>query len=128
MRGPIPAGEQNDKSYFCGGNKDEPKKNWDKSALYFSLPEGMKAIGDSIYEGIPEKVTCIRKGQLKETQEFLNHALACQETYLERLAVYEVLRLKFRHNRDKMTQHKMCTEAVSVIVQYNMKYHPLFEV
>lgn len=128
MRGPIPAGKMNDKTFFCGGTKKEPEETWDQSSLYFQLPEGKKAIGDSIYEGIPGKVRCVRRGQSKKTRGFLNRALARQESYHERLAVYQTLSTKFRHNVNKMVQHKMCAEAVNVIVHYDMKYHPLFEI
>ena len=127
MRGPIAAGEQNDRTLFCGGTKKEPEDEWDQSSLYFKLPAGKKAVGDSIYEGIPEKVTCVRNGQSKEVKEFLNRALARQENYHERLATYKVLSCTFRHNKDKMSQHKMCAESVAVIVQYDLKYHPLFQ-
>ena len=112
---------------FCGGSKGQGKGKWDKSALYFKLKEGHKTIGDSIYEGIPDKVTVVRRGQSKQVKGFLNRALARQESYHTRLQNFQVLRQVFRHNKDKMKQHKMCTEAVCVIVQFDMKYHPLFE-
>lgn len=127
MRGPFAAGEKNDKTVFCGGTKKEPKDKWDQEALYFKLPEGKKAIGDSIYEGIPEKVTCVRDGQSPIVKDFLNRALARQENYHDRLWAYGVLKQQFRHNVNKMAQHKMCAEAVNVIVQYDLKYHPLFD-
>ena len=52
MRGPIPAGEQNDLTMFCGGKQEDGEENWEKSALYFKLKDGQKMIGDQIYEGI----------------------------------------------------------------------------
>lgn len=113
---------------FCGGTKKLPKENSNKSLLYFKLPQGKKVVGDSIYEGIPEKVTCVRNGQSAAVKEFLNRALARHENYNGRCAVYKVLSSTFRHNKNKMELHKMCTEAVSVINQYDLKYHPLFEV
>ena len=128
MKGPIPAGETDDRTFFCGGTQKIPKKQWDKTALYSQLPKGKKAVGDAIYEGIPEKVTCVRNGQSPQVKEFLNRALARQENFHERLALYKVLSSKFRHNVNKMSQHKMAAEAVAVIVQLDLKYHPLFEV
>mmetsp|Transcript_11181 Transcript_11181/g.18454 ORF Transcript_11181/g.18454 Transcript_11181/m.18454 type:complete len:139 (-) Transcript_11181:34-450(-) len=44
---------------------------------------------------------------------------------------YEILRARFRHGRsteDKMNLHKMATEMVAVIVQYDLHYRPLSEV
>lgn len=128
MSDPIPAGEKDDRTMFCGGTKKQPKEEWDKVALYSMLPKGKKAIGDSVYEGIPEKVTVVRKGQSKKVKSFLNRALARQETYHRRLSAFKVLGSGcFRHNKNKMSQHKMCTVAVCVIVQYDLRYHPLFE-
>lgn len=128
MRGPIPAGEKNDRTLFCGGKEEDGKENWDQSSLYFKLKDGQKAIGDSIYEGIPHKVTVKRHGHSKVARNFINRAGARQEIYHARLQAYHVLRQEFRHNKDKMSQHQMCAEAVSVIVQYDLKYHPLPEV
>lgn len=127
MKGPIPAGEMDDRTFFCGGTKKEPKENWDKSSLYFKLPEGKKAIGDSIYEGIPEKVTVVRRGQSKEVKDFLKRALARQESYHSRLHAFQVLGSVFRHNKNKMSQHQMCTEAVCVLVQFDLRYRPLMD-
>ena len=103
------------------------KDKWDKTALYSLMPSGTKAIGDSIFEGIPEKVTCVRDGQSELVKEFLNRALARGENYHQRLWVYSILQQPFRHNVDKLEQHKMGAEAVSVVVQYDLKYRPLYD-
>ena len=126
MNGPIPAGEKDDRTMFCGGTKGQGKDNWDKSSLYSKLQDGKKAIGDQAYEGIPEKLTVVRRGHSKEVKNFLNRALARQENHHARLWAFQVLRQDFRHNKDKMSQHKMCTEAVNVIVQFDLPYHPLY--
>ena len=128
MRGPIPAGEKDDRTLFCGGTKDVTEENWDQSSLYFKLKDGQKAIGDKIYEGIPHKVTVKRRGHPKDVIKFINRVCARQEHYHSRLWAYQVLRQDFRHNKDKMSQHQMCAESVSVIVQYDLKYHPLPQV
>ena len=128
MRGPIPAGEKDDKTLFCGGTKAKGEENWDQSSLYFKLKDGQKAIGDRIYEGIPHKVTVKRHGHPKDVRGFINRACARQEQYHGRLWAYQVLRQDFRHNKDKMAQHQMCTESVVVMVQYDLKFHPLPEV
>lgn len=128
MRGPIPAGKQNDLTMFCGGKQEDGEENWDKSSLYFKLKGKQKVIGDQIYEGVPHKVTVKRRGHSKKVRDFINRVCARQEIYHGRLWAYQVLRQQFRHNKDKMSQHKMCAEAVSVIVQFDLKYHPLPEV
>lgn len=130
MKGPIPAGAKHDRTVFCGGTKDEPKSLWDKSALYFQLPKGKKAIGDSAYKGLPDKFTVALDGHSKEVKNFINRAKARQESYFWRLKTYQVLRSTFRHGRstsEKMSLHKTCTEAVVVLVQYDLKYHPVMQ-
>ena len=110
---------------------DDPKDQWNRNALYFRIPDGKKAVGDSAYEGIPEKVTVKRQGHPKDILEFLNRAQNRQETYHSRLENYKILTHRFRHGKssdDKMDLHRMAVEAVAVIVEYDMKYHPLFEV
>ena len=110
---------------------DDTKDQWDKSSLYFRVPDGKKAIGDSAYEGIPEKVTVKRKGHPINVFEFLDRAQNRQETYHSRLENYKILTHRFRHGRsteEKLALHKMAVEAIAVITEYDMKYHPLFEV
>ncbi|KAL7524072.1 hypothetical protein ACHAXR_000422 [Thalassiosira sp. AJA248-18] len=82
MRGPKPAGEIHDRTFFCGGKKGTPKEEWDKRSLYFKLPPGKKAIADSAYKGMPEKVTVALDGQSKEVKNFINHAKARGEVII----------------------------------------------
>jgi len=132
INGPYPAGKYHDKTLFCGAESmDDPKDQWNRNALYFRIPDGKKAVGDSAYEGIPEKVTVKRQGHPKDIVEFLNRAQNRQETYHSRLENYTILIHRFRLGKssdDKMDLHRMAVEAVAVIVEYDMKYHPLFEV
>ena len=114
---------------FRGGKKDDKEK--DTSALYYQYPPGKKSIGDSAYEWMPEKVTVTRDGQSRDLQKWLGRAKNRQETLNSRLKSFRVLGCKFRHGRgtkDTMEFHKMCVEAVCVIVQYDMECgHPLFD-
>ena len=132
INGPYPAGKYHDKALFCGAEEmDDPPDHWDKSALYFQIPDGKKAIGDSAYEGAPSKVTVKREGHPPDVFAFLDRAQNRQESYHSRLENYNILTHRFRHGKntqDKMDLHKMAVEAVAVIVEYDMKYHPLFEV
>lgn len=52
--GPHPA-SKHDMTIFRGGTTKEKKENWEKNSLYFKIPEGKRAIGDSGYAGEPEK-------------------------------------------------------------------------
>ena len=119
-----------DRTVFCGGNKDTAASDRDKSSLFFKIPVDKKAVGDSAYEGMPEKVLVRREGHSKETTDFINAALARQENYHSRLKSYDILRCRFRHGKsteNKMVLHKMATEMVAVIVQYDLRYRPLCE-
>lgn len=130
-RGPFQPGKDHDKTIFCGAdNKDTPKHKWSRSALYFKLPSGKKAIADSAYEGIPEKVTVKRHGQSKEVNDFIDRAQNRQEAYHARLDSFAVLRDRFRHGtstENKMKIHNMCVEAIMVVVQFDLRSRPLWE-
>lgn len=111
-------------------NSDTPKDGWDRSALYFRLPKGKKAIADSAYEGIPEKVTVKRNGQEKEVTEFIDRAQNRQESYHARLDSYAILRHRFRHEtsiQNKLDLHNMCGEALMVVVHFDLQHRPLWE-
>ncbi|KAL7499474.1 hypothetical protein ACHAWT_007755 [Skeletonema menzelii] len=130
-RGPFPPGKHHDKPIFCGAeNKDTPREDWDRTALYFQLPEGKKAIADSAYEGIPEKVTVKRYGQDREVTEFIDRAQNRQESYHSRLDSYAILRHRFRHGtstENKMDLHNLCVEALMVVVHFDLQHRPLWE-
>ncbi len=98
---------------------------------YFKSPIEKKAIGDSAYVGLPEKVTVKRPGHSQDVFRFLDRAQNRQETYHARLENYNILYHRFHHGKnteEKMKLHKMVVGAVAVIVEYDMKYHPLFRV
>eukprot|EP00984_Skeletonema_dohrnii_P017462 scaffold7958_cov80-Skeletonema_dohrnii-CCMP3373.AAC.3 len=130
-RGPFPPGKCHDKPIFCGAeNKDTPKEHWDRSALYFQLPPGKKAIADSAYEGLPEKVTVKRDGQQKEVIEFIDRAQNRQESYHSRLDSFAILRHRFRHGtstQNKLELHNLCVEALMVVVHFDLQHRPLWE-
>ena len=110
---------------------NDPPETWDRDALLFQIPDGKRAIGDSAYEGLPEKVTVKRPGHSQDVFRFLDRAQNRQEAYHARLENYNILYYRFRHGKnteEKMNLHKMVVGAVAVIVEYDMKYHPLFHV
>ena len=107
----------------------DPPETWERDALLFQIPDGKKAIGDSAYEGLPENVTVKRPGHSQDVFRFLDRAQNRQEAYHARLENYNILYHCFRHGKnteEKMKLHKMIVGAVAVVVEYDMKYHPLF--
>lgn len=134
--GPKPA-STHDVTFFRGGKEESSKKkkneaSWDKNALYFQIPKGKKLIGDSGYEGEPDKVSTSIAEHEGEVKEFFARAKSRQETVNTRLKFFEVIGGRFRHGKgakDKLKLHQMCFDAVSVLVQYDMENgHPLFEI
>ncbi|KAL7474875.1 hypothetical protein ACHAW6_002782, partial [Cyclotella cf. meneghiniana] len=102
-----------------------------QSALLFQIPDEKKAIADSAYQGLPEKVTVKQPGHTANIFRFMDRAQNRQETYHSHLENDNILYHRFRHGKntkDKMNLHKMAVDAVAVIVEYDMKYHPLFQV
>ncbi|KAL7536423.1 hypothetical protein ACHAWF_013824 [Thalassiosira exigua] len=129
IRGPVPAGQMHDGTMFRGGTKQDKEKDMD--ALYYKLPAGKKAIGDSGYDGMPEKVIVTREGHSKELKQFLGRAKNRQESLHTRLKSFRALGCRFRHGKGakrRMELHKACVEAVCVIVQYDMECgNPIFD-
>eukprot|EP00956_Cyclotella_meneghiniana_P031295 scaffold81800_cov30-Cyclotella_meneghiniana.AAC.1 len=80
--GPFPAGLRNDGELFWGGKLSSKKDDWDQSSLYFSIPPGKKAIGDSAYGGTPEKCTIAMDGHNKIALQKMNRVKARQESYI----------------------------------------------
>ena len=89
------------------------------------------AIGDSAYEGLTDVVTVERPGHTQDVFRFLDRAQNRQKVYHGRLENYNILYHHFRHGRsteEKMALHKIAVGAVAVIVEYDMKHHPLLRV
>ena len=123
--GPHPA-SKHDMTIFRGGTKKEKTETWEQNSLYFKIPAGKKAIGDSGYAGEPEKIAISLPGHSVATKKFFARIKSRHETVNSRFKFFNILDHRFRHGREK---HKMCFEAVCVIVQYDMENgHPLFEV
>jgi hypothetical protein len=98
--------------------------NLDKDALYHHMPPGTKAVGDSGYSGLPENVTTSSKAHSEDFSHFITQAKNRQENFHSRLKHFDVMTKWFRHGiskEDKLEQHKMCTEAVCVLVQLDMR-------
>lgn len=121
--GGVPA-SVNDIKKFRGGDKDCESK-WDKSALYYLLPEGVLGIGDSGFQGEPNKVVVARHGHSQELKKFISRAKCRQENLHARLKSFGILSQRFRHN---IKFHKNVVFAVTVLVQYDLDNgHGLWE-
>lgn len=124
-----------DITIFRGGKTDQPKEEWDRNALYFQMEKfgaGKKAIGDSGYNGEPDKVLVYESGQSKDKMEFIKRVKQREETLHTRLKAYNILGNRFRHGKtveSRMEFHDKCCGAVSVMVQYDFDSgRPPFEV
>ena len=130
INGPFPAGAKNDGSIFRGGTKKMKIDEWDKSSLYFKMPPNTRAVADSGYAGV-SKVTTTHQKHSKSLKKFLTRAKQRQESFHTRLKSFHILEDRFRHGtstKNKMDLHKMCVEAVCVIVQYDIENgNPIFE-
>ena len=129
--GPKPAATP-DITMFRGGNVDVSVHERDQTALYFKIPEGKYAVGDSGYQGEPSKIVCVEDGHDDEFKEFISRAKNRQESLHSRIRGFHVLSHCFRHgtsSANRMEYHQTCVHAVCVIVQYDMTHgHPLMEI
>ena len=117
---------------FCGGKTSESKEDWDKSALYFKIPDGKKIVADSAYQAEPSKVITSNREFPKDVQTWLSDLLARGETVHKDLKAWNILYNRFRHNmkscQETMDFHQMVLEAVAVIVQFGYENgHGMFD-
>lgn len=96
IKGPLPAGAQHDITIFRGGRTKHGKSTWDRNSLYFKLPEGKKAVGDSGYGGEPKKVVVSKPQHSPEFRKFLARAKNRQESFHTRLKSFNILGSRFR--------------------------------
>ena len=129
--GPKPAATP-DITMFRGGNVDVSVHERDQTALYFKIPEGKYAVGDSGYRGEPSKIVCVEDGHDDEFKEFISQAKNRQESLHSQICGFHVLSHCFRHgtsSTNRMEYHQTCIHAVCVIDQYDMTHgHPLMEI
>jgi hypothetical protein len=87
--------------------------------------------GDSGYRGELLKISITHDEHSSEVKQFFSRAKSRQETFNTRLKFFHELSGCFRHGmgtEDKLKAHQRCFKAVCVLVQYDIKIHPLFEV
>jgi hypothetical protein len=123
MDGPFPA-SSNDAGIFSGKERGRKKR---KEALIDKIPEGHKAIADNGYKGdFGGKLTKSSSLDSENLRRLKSRAKARQESFNARIKNFGVLHDCFRHGIEK---HKICFEAVCVIVQYQLESGPgLFDV
>ena len=84
----------------------------------------IKGFADSGFVGVSKQLTVTRNAHSKEMKELIARAKARQESFNSRMSKYNVLKSRFRHGKGtekRLEMHKMCTEAVCVIVHYGME-------
>ncbi|KAL7479093.1 hypothetical protein ACHAW6_010175 [Cyclotella cf. meneghiniana] len=110
-------------------NMNKLPETWGRDDLLFQIANGKKAIEDSAFDGLPKKVTVKQPGHTQDVFRFLDMAQNRQEAYHAWFKNYNILYHHFRHGKnteDKMKLHKMAVGAVAVVVENDMKHHPLF--
>lgn len=135
MNGPFKA-SVHDITIFRGGNDKTAAEDWDKGALIFKMErflcKGAKAIGDSGYDGEPDKVLVSKPGQSKELREFIARAKNREETLHSRFKSWNILSNRFRHGHgteERTALHGTVMKAITVITQYDYENgRPPFEV
>lgn len=132
-RGPFPAGDPlvaHDGCFFRGGSLKKPKSEWDKNSLYFQIPDGKKAIGDSLYAGMPDKCTVALNGHNKVTRDLINLAKAREERYHGHTKEFNVLKYRFRHGSsadDMLSKHKLCVDSIHILLHFDLQHRPLMD-
>ena len=105
---------------------------WDRSSLYFNAPDHVKLVGDSGYEGQPDKVTTTSDAHAAETKNLFKRIKSALETCNGRFKNFNVVSHSFCHGtgtEDKLKKVKCSFGACAVLVQYDIENgHSLFEV
>ena len=130
VSGPQPA-SVHDITILRGG-KAGKMNEWDRNALYFHIPDGVKLVGDSGYDGQRDKVTTTMDAHSSTTKALFKRIKSQLESCNGRFKNFKVVRESFRHGQStdgKLKRHKHSFVACVVLVQYDIENgHPLFEV
>jgi hypothetical protein len=111
IRGPFPA-SKNDAGIFSA-------KHSTRKGLMDKIPKGHKAIADNGYKGdFGGKLTKSSSMDSENLRRIKSRAKAQQESFNAQIKKCGVLDHRFRHGIKK---HKICFEAVCVIVQYQLE-------
>jgi hypothetical protein len=140
VAGPQPA-SVHDITILRGGKVKDGKEKWNRQALYWNVPQGVKLVGDSGYSGQQDKVTTTKDAHSKETKQLFARIKSQVETANGRFKNFKILTTGFRHYAGpagiedeqktiaKLSKIKTAFEAVVVLVEYDIENgHPLFVV
>lgn len=98
----------------------------DDGGLKEKTPKGKKGIADQGYRGEKEILCTPNSRDTPALREYKTRARARHETFNGRLKNFASLDNQFRHG---MAKHKICFEAICVIVQYQLENGaPLFDI
>ena len=119
--GPYPAGNTDIIVFRKGGGIKE------------LIPHGTRLIGDRGYAGEPEKISAPNEHDTLRATQFKGRVRSRHETFNGRLNDFNVLDQAYRHSgrqpvvSDIYDDHKQVFESVCILVQYDLKYLPLFQ-
>lgn len=92
------------------------------------IPDGKLAVADKGYRGEPDTCSCPNHLDDEDVAEIKKRIRSRMETFFSRMKSFKVLEDAFRH-KPVMEKHKMCFEAVAVLVQYGIDLgFPLFDI
>lgn len=100
--------------------------------LQTRIPRGKKVVADEGYTGEPWMLSTRNPLDSKLLKDFKRRTKARHESFNSRLKRFAILSGTFRgrnkKNETKLEQHKRVFVACCVLAQYEMEFHPLFEV
>lgn len=108
---------------------EDPKETWKEESLYNRIPIPQKAVGDSLYAGMPEKCITSLEDHTKQTRDLINRAKARQERYNGHTKEFYILKYRFRHGdknwQVKLSKHKAVVESIHILMHFELKHRPL---
>jgi DDE superfamily endonuclease len=106
--------------------RDNDIKNFRKpEGIMDQIPPGRKLIGDTGYQGEPDKITTPNPHDSLIVKQFKNRARARHETFNKRIKDYQILRQEFRSDT---SYHQIVFESICILCQYDIENgHPLFQ-
>lgn len=105
-----------------------------RDGIINQIPPGKRLIGDRGYVGEDEKISTPNEHDALEVFRYKNRARSRHETFNKRLKEFNVLSCRFRHlhyyaaqRSYDLDKHKKVFESICILVQYDLKHRPLFE-
>jgi hypothetical protein len=97
--------------------------------LFHGIPEGCRVVGDSGYDGEPDKVSTTLSGHSPKMKELFARFKSRQETLFRAYKALNVMGgLAFRHKgkqgggaKERLAVQKLVFGAITIVMQYNME-------